>query len=279
MIGQAERVVELQRLGNKEKPVGPNKIITFSSGKGGTGKSFSIINIASALARNGAKVLLIDFDTNLSNINIMLDYHPKTTSYDFLQKKRLFEETIIRYEPNLDIIFGDSGKVEYPEFNEKLAEELMKGISRVEGIYDFILIDTGSGASVGLIALLSKCDINVIVTTPEPTAVMDAYVLVKLLKVNECNNQKYVVFNKCFSFDAGLVGYNNLVTACSHFLGEAVKHLGTILYNQEVSQSIIDQKLYIDVHPKSATTSQIKILAENISKIKQVANINHAIAG
>lgn len=279
MIGQAERVIELQRLKKSSKSAYSNKIITFTSGKGGTGKTFTSVNIASSLAFAGAKVLLIDFDTNLSNINIFLDFHPKTTLYDFLQKKRLFEEVIINYQLGLDIIFGDSGKAEYPELNDKLTDDLMKGINRVEDKYDFILIDTASGAGNGIISLLNKSDINLIITTPEPTAVMDAYVLIKLLKINGDSREKLVVFNKCLTEEAGRIGYDNLLNACRHFLGENVKLLGTIQYNQQVSQSIMDQQLFTTTYKKSITTAELESLSAKILKFKQLANINQALIG
>lgn len=279
MIGQAERVLELQRLKNSQKPLSSKKVITFTSGKGGTGKTFTILNMAVSLASLGAKILLIDLDTNLSNINILLDYHPKTTSFEFFRKKKLFEETIINYLPNLDIIFGDSGKAEYPEFNEKFIEELFRGISRVEAMYDFIFIDTSSGAGAGLISLLGKSDINIIITTPEPTAVMDAYVLVKLLKVNGFNGEKLVIFNKCINRESGETGYKNLQNACLHFLGEEIELLGVISYNSEVMQSILEQKLMMTGNPKSITSLQITQLSEKFLKFAQVANIGQASAG
>lgn len=276
MIGQAERVLELQRLKNSEKKAGSKKIITFTSGKGGTGKTFAIVNMAASLAAIGAKILLVDLDTNLSNINILLDYHPRVTSFEYFRKTMLLEETIINYSSNLDIIFGDSGKAEYPEFNEKFVESLFRGISRVEENYDFIFIDTASGAGPGLISLLGKSDVNVIITTPEPTSVMDAYVLVKLLKVNGYKGEKLVVFNKCLDRQAGETGYNNLQNACSHFLGEGINLLGLIHYNPEVMQSILDQKLLITENPLSVTSGQIHHLSEKFLKFAQVANIGHA---
>jgi flagellar biosynthesis protein FlhG len=279
MIGQAQRVSELERLKGKRSFTTSGKIITFTSGKGGTGKTFAALNTAYSLAQMGARTLLIDFDTNLSNINIFLNYHPKTTVSDFLQKKQLFEEIIIKRDVNFDIVFGDSGKAEYPEMNEKLVDELMRGIEKVEQNYDFIIIDTASGANVGIISLLCRSEINIIITTPEPTAVMDAYVIIKLLKVNGYNKEKYVVFNKCLSEEAGALAYNNLTNASTHFLGESIDLLGTISYDQEVMHSIITQELICKTNPYSETVRQLQNLSEKILKFKQLVNINQALAG
>ena len=276
MIGQAERVLELQRLKNGLNTAGSKKIVTFTSGKGGTGKTFVIMNLAFALAQRGLRILLIDLDTNLSNINILIDYHPRVTLFDFLKKKRLFEETIVKYGENLDIIFGDSGKTEYPEFNGKLVEDILRGIERVEENYDFILVDTASGAGPGLISLLGSSDLSIIITTPEPTAVMDAYVLVKLLKVNGYSGDKVVIFNKCLNKESGETGYNNLQNACSHFLGENIDLLGGINYNADVMQSIIDQKLLITENPNSVISEQIRQIGGKFLKYAQVANIGQA---
>jgi flagellar biosynthesis protein FlhG len=279
MIGQAERVLELQRLKNKTTHKRNAKIAAFSSGKGGTGKTFAIVNMAVSIARAGAKTLLIDLDTNLSNINILLDYHPEVTSFEFLQKRKLFEEIIVNYSENLDIIFGDSGKAEYPEFDEKFASDFIAGLDKVADRYDYILIDTASGAGAGLIALLAKVDFNIIVTTPEPTAVMDAYVLAKLLKVNGGAGKKLVIFNKCLNNEAGNTGYNNLQNACSHFLGENIELLGSISYDQEVMKSIMEQKLLIIEAPGCAPAAQIEMIGRKFLKYAQVANIGHVSAG
>jgi len=279
MIGQAERVAELRRLQQKALVTGLNKVITFTSGKGGTGKTFTAVNTAFLLSKLGARVLLIDFDTNLSNINILLNYHPQTTIFQYLQKQRLFNEVIVNYAENFDIIFGDSGRVEYPEPDEKLTGDLMRGIEKVEDDYDFIILDTASGAGNGIVSLLCKCDINIIVATPEPTAVMDAYVLVKLLKANGYRKEKYVLFNKCINQSSAETGFDNLINACRHFLGEELSMLGSIQFTQEATQSIIDQKLIAESMPEAQITAQLNEIAARILKFKQLANINQAIAG
>ncbi len=276
MFGQAERVFELEQLKNKTTSKSFSKIIAFTSGKGGTGKTFISLNIAYAISRSGKKVLFVDLDPNLSNANIMLNVIAAKTIYNFFTGRNLLTELITEYEPNLHFIFGDSGKLDYPKAKPELITQLFLQLRAIQDSYDVIILDTGSGASEDEISILLNADHNVIITTPEPTAVMDAYVIIKLLNSKSSQLEKMVVINKCVEQKDCEVTFNNLSMAAKHFLKEKIKLLGEIEFDGAVSRAITSQEIFYKKFSRSTAGTQIARISKNIYEIVQVANIHQA---
>ena len=275
MFGQAERVLELNRYATGLKKDGNAKIFAFTSGKGGTGKTFLSLNLAHALSKQ-YKILFIDFDQNLSNANIMFNEIPEKTIFDFFSGKNLLHETIMEYEPNLHFIFGDSGRIGYPRIKNESIIYFFNQLQKFQSEYDFIFIDTGSGASEEILSILIKADINVIVTTPEPTAVMDAYVMLKLLNAHNYKGKKTILVNKCSNEEEGKTAFKNLTSAAGHFLHEKLNLVGTICSDQAVGEAIMAQEPILKRSPLSAASRQILNVSESLYEFAHMANIHHS---
>ncbi len=281
MYGQAERLLELKRLEAEESSGSGKKIFAFTSGKGGTGKTFLSLNIAYALSEK-KKVLFIDLDQNLSNANIMINEAPEKTLFNFFSGKNLLRELISKTYPGLHFIFGDSGKLGYLNRKNNSINQLFNQLSEIEREYDFILIDTGSGAGEDVFSILLNSDVSVIVTNTEPTAIMDAYVMLKLLNGYSYGGEKAVIINKRIDEADGKSAFNNLELAASHFLNEKLNLLGTIDFDRAVSESIVSQKLLLKSNPLSQVGKQIFEIAncfcskrESMTTGMHVANILH----
>jgi flagellar biosynthesis protein FlhG len=276
MIAQIDRVIELQKLSGKKSGRGNCKIFSFASGKGGTGKTVLALNLAYALSQQGKKVLLVDLDSNLSNVDIMLNFIAQKTIGDFYTSKQLLTDLITEYEPNLHIIFGDSGQVEYPLPKVELVKYFFTQMSKIEENYDYIFLDTAAGANENLLNLLSSSDYVVMVTNPEPTAVMDAYVVLKFLKSRDCKAEKLVIVNKTMDKKDGEVTFQNLLTATGHFLNETVKFMGAVSFSSEITKSIMAQNLLLKNSPAGKVSKQIFNLSKKFTEIAQMANIKHS---
>ncbi len=274
MFGQAERVLELKRLKSESENSSGVKTFAFTSGKGGTGKTFLSVNMGYALSLQ-FKVLIIDLDPNLSNVNILVNEIPTKTIYNFYSGQNLLEELITEYTPNLHFIFGDSGKLGYAKKKYGSIDQLFNQLKNFQHKYDFIFFDTGSGAGDEIISILQNSDVNIIVTSPEPTAVMDAYVMIKLLNGNNYSGKKAVLVNKCSDEDEGQTAFKNLELAVSHFLKEKLFLIGMINTDSAVTQSIIAQDLLIKNFPFSVAAKQIFKISDQINEIAHVANILH----
>jgi flagellar biosynthesis protein FlhG len=265
ILGQAERLNELASLiknDSKQKFACP--VIAFTSGKGGTGKTFITVNTAYVLSKLRRKVLVIDLDANLSNVNIILNIKPKASIYDFFTNRSLLEDTIYQYEPMLHFIFGESGKIDHPELMANNINMLFESIKKLSHKYDYIFLDTGSGAGEGILSILSNSDYIFLVTNPEPTSIMDAYVIIKLLNKGFVRNRKLVIVNRCNSYAEGNGAFENLNKASSHFLREKLELLGIVEYSSDVNKSILNQELFVLKFPNSKVMQQIKGLCKGI---------------
>ena len=277
MIGQAERLIELNQLRVKAKSNEKHKIIAFSSGKGGTGKTFLSLNIAYILSVKKNKVLFIDLDVNLSNAHIMMNMVASKTLDDFINGGICLKELITPSFNNLHFIFGDSGKIDYSKFSPALVENMFDQLYQMEE-YDFIIMDMGSGAGVEMIDIISNTDLNLIVISPEPTSVMDAYVILKFLKAKNYGGKSSIIINKCSGEEEGLVAYNNLSAASNHFLKEKPSLLGLVEYNSIVTKSIINQNLLSAQNPGLKISSDIKELCSRLIEMKTSLKTNRHLA-
>jgi len=276
MIGQAERLIRLKKLAGKKQNSSKKKnIITFTSGKGGTGKTFLSLSTAYTLSSLGKKVLFIDFDLNFANSNILLNTIPKVTLNDFFNGKKLFKEVITDYNSNLHFIFGKSGSEPF-ELNNEMISRFYDNLISIKDNYEFILIDTFSGGQKELITLISLSDVNVIVATPEPTAVMDAYVIIKLLSREDYVGNNLVAVNKSNDANEAVSAFNNIKSAAIHFLGEEIEFLGYVCNDEAVLQSIVKQELLVEKFPSFNVSKMINKLACSLSDIIHMANIHQA---
>jgi len=262
VIGQAKRLAELVKNGTHSYNSN-NKILAVASGKGGTGKSFFIINFAYQLSKMGKRVLLIDMDPNLGNIDIMLNVTSEKTVSAFLQNRVLINELPTKVKPNLDVIFGDSGKLNIPEKRREMIDYFFMSLQKLANNYDKILIDTGAGVQSDGLYLLSKTDFITLIINPDPTSVMDGYAFTKLFFNKYGRKEIGVVVNKCDNNDEGEISFKNINTATTHFLKTKLNYLGTINYSNEVYKSIKEQVVFSEEYAENKIVNQIKEIIHN----------------
>ena len=265
MLGQAKRLYELNSLiSPKTASAEGNKIISITSGKGGTGKSFIASNIASELSMNGFKVLLVDLDINLANQNVLFNLTTKKSIYHYLTYNQSLEDIIHKKSENLHLIFGESGKIDHPKLSEERINNLITDLKKLSQCYDIILLDTSSGAENTLIQLLLKSDEIIFVTSPEPTSVMDAYVVFKLLKSYGSNIKANVIVNKCFTKHDAQEAFENLEKATKHFLKMDINYLGELNFSEDVVRSIQNQTPIIQSLKVNTVSNQIKSISSKL---------------
>jgi flagellar biosynthesis protein FlhG len=273
MTRQLDRILELQKLYNPAKDNGSQKILSVTSGKGGTGKTFFVANFAYQYAKKH-KVLLMDLDFNLSNLHLLFNSNPNKTLSTYFESKALFSEIITKYNSNLDIIFGDAGLSCESKPTIYQIAQMFEELYKLDDKYDLIIFDLGAGVSEENLHILSKAYTKLIVTNPEPTALMDAYVVIKLLKSNQKADKIYVVLNRCAEKSEGKQSFDNLKSAVDHFLKTDINFLIEIPESTEVRKSIISQNLLAEKHKSNQVINSIQSAVYKISKIHQVLNIN-----
>ena len=273
MNGQADRVLELRRMEQQGNAPAPANIVAFVSGKGGTGKSVLALNTAFFLSSQGKRVLLVDFDLHNPNLHIMCNIYPGATLRDYFDCRVLLDETIEKIDPNLFCIFGEQlpgGKVLTSQI-----KQLILALASISRQYDLILLDTGSGINESLALALPNISTAIVVANPEPTSVMDAYVMIKHLFQQENPVATRVVFNKCQTKEDGDTAYNNLMKALYHFIRKQIICPAIIPASEDVYRSIMNQELLLRGKQNHIITPHISALSAEITKIAQSANNSH----
>lgn len=265
MIGQAKRLYQLNSLIhiNSEPKSGCN-IISITSGKGGTGKSFIACNIAYDMAKRGSKILLIDLDINLANQNVLFNISTRKTLYHYLTYNQDLEDIIYRHSDNLHLILGESGKLDHPKLDEHRVQILIAELRKLSNMYDMIIIDTASGIENGTLQVLLQSDEIILVTSPEPTSIMDAYVVFKMLKNNGSKIKKNVIINKCLEKKDAPEAFENLEKATKHFLKANINYLGEISFSEEAVRSIKNQIPLLQTENSCKIADQIKQISSKL---------------
>ncbi|RMD50506.1 MAG: MinD/ParA family protein [Ignavibacteria bacterium] len=255
-----------------EIPQSP-KIVSIVSGKGGTGKTFFSINFAYNLAQQNYRVLLVDLDFNLANIHLFLDETPESTIFDFMLNRSTLDETIINYTTNLDVIYGDSGNLSITNVTEKQVLSFIRKIISISDRYDYIIFDNSAGISPNIYTILSASGKLIIVVNPEPIAVIDAYVVFKIMKKNKIKLDSSVVINKAEDLRDGKTAYENLAKASERFLKVIPDYLGCVKFDKIVDETIRAQSLISVSFPEHHISKSISQIATNFVKKHQLANI------
>ncbi len=273
MIGdQAQKLRDLVESSHKAS-VKIENAISIVSGKGGTGKTFFAANFAESLAELGKKVLLVDFDFNLANLHLLFNVETKYTITDFLLHKVTFKELIVNIDRNLDLIFGDSGRMNIVLPDDEQTLEVLGWIQSISAGYDYVIFDNSAGISNYLFTILHNSSKILIITNPEITSVLDAYVIFKMMKKNRFDQKTFVVVNKANNEEEGKLTYFNLSRAADNFLKIKPDFLGWIMFNREVEEAIKEQKMFRKHYSQTPAANQIDKIARKFDKINQLANI------
>ena len=171
-------------------------ITAVTSGKGGVGKTFVTANLAAALARQGQRVLVLDADLGLANLDVVLNLFPKITLHDVFTGRCPLEDAILPAPGGFSVLLAGSGMVEYSRMTPEVRDQLQKVIDSVAPRFDHVLLDTGAGISDVVLYTVSLADDVLIVATPEPTSLTDAYATIKVLATTQQRRDVLLVVNQ-----------------------------------------------------------------------------------
>jgi len=171
-------------------------IVAVTSGKGGVGKTFVSANLAAALARNGRKVLVLDADLGLANLDVVLNLFPKVTLHDVFTGKSSLAEAILPAPGGFHVLLAGSGMVEYSRMTPEVREKLQQVIAEVAPRFDHVLLDTGAGISDVVLYTVSLAGEVLVVVTPEPTSLTDAYATIKVLATTQQRRRVQLLVNQ-----------------------------------------------------------------------------------
>ncbi len=273
MFDQAQRLRELTGVSGRAAN-SPTPVISVTSGKGGTGKSFLSFYLAQFLAQQGYKTLLIECDFNLSALSIHLDLTPTSTIYDLFAGNELFDNIPLQVADNFSILFGDNGKLDFPENRLGHIRNLFNTLYDRSHKYDFILLDNGAGIGSEVMEIIRNSTMNLLVSLQDTVAVMDAYVVVKMMLKNSIQIPQGVIINKCRTVDEGKTAFNNLNSATSHFFETEMQLVGVVEEDRELNDVKLISDEISELVDSTPLFTQIHAAANQIKSFSQLAN-NH----
>jgi len=247
---QAERLRQL--VGRLNNPLGLEtpkpassqcRVMTVTSGKGGVGKTNLSVNFALAMAARGKNVLLFDADMGLANVDVMLGMIPQYTLLNVLNGQKSLSEIVLEGPGGIRLVASGSGGVqELADLNEGQRAKFLEALLELQNQSDVILIDTGAGLHRNVLAFVIAAEEVVIVTTPEPTALMDAYGMIKILFREKHNPVINIVVNMAANQTEADEAGKKLVILSKRFLGLEIEYLGFVPRDPAMIKAVREQK-------------------------------------
>jgi flagellar biosynthesis protein FlhG len=242
-----------------------SRIITVTSGKGGVGKTNISLNLALYLAEEGHRTCLFDADMGLANVDIMLGIYPSLTLEDVILEKKSIRDIIIKDYMGIDIVPGSSGIERLADPKPEELKFLINELSGLEG-YDFLILDTSAGISKNVVSFCMASSEMILVVTPEPTSLTDAYALLKVLSLNGFKNSVMVAVNQCKGIEVSGLVFTKFKATVEKYLPLKILPLGTILADDHVSDAVKKQKPFISLYPNSNASKGIKNIGRLLLK-------------
>ena len=240
------------------------RVIAISSGKGGVGKSTLALNLSLSLSAKGKRVLLMDAYLGMSNLDIMLGALPKYNLYNLVQGNKSIEEITITGPSGLRIIPGGSGIQELANLSGMEFKRLLVALNKMDNEYDYMILDTGAGISSNVMYFLLSADDVMIITTPEPTSLTDAYGVIKSLDRNQFPGRVFLVVNRVVDESEGILVAEKLKLVCQKYLQINLIPMGYIADDEMVGEGIRQQQPFIQLYPRSKASRNIDNIAERI---------------
>lgn len=249
------------------------QIVAITSGKGGVGKTFVSANLAAALTRHGLKVLVLDADLGLANLDVVLNLFPKVTLHDVFTGKASLEDALIAAPGGFSVLLAGSGMIEYSHLTPQIRDKFLEVIDSMAPRFDVILLDTGAGISDVVLFSISMADEVIIVATPEPTSLTDAYAAIKVLATQQKRQHIRLVINQAVRPGDGRAIAGQLQQVLNRFVttenGQPMRllHMGDIPADPAVREAVMRRQLLLLTIPGCAAALSVAQLANKIKSI------------
>ncbi|RLB72725.1 MAG: hypothetical protein DRH03_04260 [Deltaproteobacteria bacterium] len=243
------------------------KVIAVASGKGGVGKTNTVINLASSLAAMGQRVMVLDADLGLGNLDVMLGLAPEYNLQHLFSGEKTLDEIMVEGPNGIKIIPAASGIQEVTQSGTREQQILMEQLGRYEGKIDFFFIDAAAGISNMVTSFVRAADIALVVATPEPTSMTDAYALMKVLCNNYGEKKFYLLLNQVTGESEARQVYNKLSRVGEKFLDITLIFLGYIPKDANVPLAVCRQQAIVEYRPESPASRSFVDTARRLKRL------------
>lgn len=287
-MDQAEQLRNIIKAGNLQRPVA--RVLTVTSGKGGVGKSNTAINLAIQFRKMGQRVIILDADFGLANIEIMFGTVPKHNLCDLIYQGKNIKEVITWGPMDVGFISGGSGIVGMSNLSRDYLNYIIQNLAELDAIADVIIIDTGAGISDAVLEFLVASGEILLVTTQEPTSITDSYSLLKALsrhpRFSKESTLVKMIANKVEKEEEGKVLYSKLNAVVSRYLKLPLTYLGAVPQDTQLSRAVMQQVPVSMQNPTAKSSLAYENIAaklmnkeEIIRKRGMAAFFSHIVTG
>ena len=268
-MNQADTLEKMMAAKNDHPAIGGSgaspRVICVTSGKGGVGKTNLSANLAFAFANLGKKVLILDADLNLANVDVLLGLTPKYNLHHVFLGEKTLQEVMIEGPGGIKILPGSSGILELARLTENERLYFLTEMEELGNEIDILLIDTAAGINDNVIYFNLAAQERIVLLTPEPTSLTDAYALIKVLSSRHEVRRFKVLVNMAHSGQEAKHVFRQLSTVCDQFLDTlSLDFLGYIPYDKNLVKAVRGQRLVTEAFPDSEAANTFSLLAEDL---------------
>lgn len=240
------------------------RVIAVTSGKGGVGKSNVVSNLAIALSAQGKKVLILDADLGLGNLDVLLGLSPPHNMNDVLNGEKNLAEIIIDGPAGIKIIPAGSGVQEFTSLGQHEKLKLLDELDMLEEQFDIMIVDTEAGISENVTYFSVAAQEIIVVVTPEPTSITDVYALIKLLATRYSEHHFKVLVNMAKDSEDALEVFRKLANVAGRYLDISLDYLGCVIKDDKVVEAVKRQKAVSELFPESEAANCFTTLAKRV---------------
>ncbi|MCI5064406.1 MinD/ParA family protein [bacterium] len=258
------KTLTLIRQQEKREQAMPARVMSFTSGKGGVGKTHLVTNTAVALAERGRRVLILDADLGLANVDVLFGLQIQHTIHDYLEGRVSLSELLVEGPGGVDIIPASSGVDSLVQLSHRERHGLLLALEEVASSYDYLLIDTPAGIGPDVLSFNGASQEILCVVTPEPTSLTDAYALIKVLSRRFGERQIQVVVNNCPNERMAEQTFERFEGVVQQYLQVELGYLGWVSRDETVLDATRAQKPFVLEYPSAAVSRSVTRMADSI---------------
>lgn len=267
MLDQAERLRELAR----EAPRRRARVVAVTSGKGGVGKTNLAVNLAIAASQAGRSVCLLDLDLGLANVDVLMNLSPRRTLAHVLAGGRRLSDIAMAGPEGVRVVPGASGVPRLADLDREGREEILRELAGLEGASSLLVLDTGAGISRNVVTFAAAADETLVVTTPEPTAILDAFATIKVLSREETLGAVRLVVNQASTRAEAEAVAGRIRAACRQFLQLPIDTMGYVLSDYHVGEAVKRRTPFVTAYPSAPASRCVRTLAGMLGGAREQA--------
>ncbi|MEK9876558.1 MAG: MinD/ParA family protein [Betaproteobacteria bacterium] len=249
------------------------RVIAVTSGKGGVGKTNVSVNLSAALSSMGDRVLLMDADLGLANVDILLGLSHEFDLQHVINGEKTLDEVIVPGPAGFSVVPASSGVEHMAELNTIQQASLISAFSELSLPIDTLIVDTAAGIAGSVVSFAKACQEVIVVVCDEPTSLTDAYALIKVMSTRHGVTKFQMLANMVKDEAHGLMLYDKLLTTCDRFLNVGLGYLGAVPFDEQLRSAVKSQRPVVEAYPRSRSAKAMGRIAE---KVKSWPQPDHA---